>query len=128
MSIIRLICTSAILTLAACSGGGSGSGGGDAAQSALFFGSTDPTASASGLAFADENSELNDLDGQTTQVRMIRFINDNQTGETRFEITDETATFSDLPRDDFTISFGGETIIFTDSEGTAAAGTLVVSG
>ncbi len=119
-----ILMISAFTAISACGGGGSdneASAGIDGPED-LFFASTNPAASASGLAYADPTSTIDDLDGQTAQVRMVRFINDNRTGKTRFETTNETADFIEADNGDLTLTFGGETIVFVDNEGNRANG------
>ncbi|MEM9788537.1 MAG: transferrin-binding protein-like solute binding protein [Pseudomonadota bacterium] len=96
------------LSTAACSSGG---GGGDDVPErnlGLFFGSTDPAQARNGFAYADADTNLADLEGQTFTVRVVRATVDEETGEVRRETTDEVVEFQD--EDNLTITLDGEVL------------------
>lgn len=107
-------------TLAACGGGG----GDD--QPGLFFGSTDPAASRSGLDYADGTQNLTDLEGQTHTVRVVRVVTNKVTGVVEQIISNETLTLTPSgDGEEFTITLDGETLTFVDEVAERADGTFL---
>ncbi|MEL6841101.1 MAG: hypothetical protein AAFP85_17595 [Pseudomonadota bacterium] len=131
---LNLIASTAIalVTLTACSsgGGGGGAGGDEVPQSLdLFFGSTDPNVSRSGLDYADGTQDLDDLEGQAHTVRLIRLTRDGATGEATQSTSDETLIMTPNGNDDdFTITLDGETIAFADGASALGDGTPIFGG
>lgn len=114
-----LTLTGALLTLAACSGG-------DVAQPpGFFFGSNDPDTGGNGLGYADDASQLNDLDGQTSKLRMVRYVRDPNTGAARFLTSDDV--LEQIDSENFTVTFADETITFVEREAFRADGSSIRS-
>ncbi len=125
--------TAILLALAACGGSSSSTdAAGDVSRiitgaDALNIGTTSTTESANGLPFAIEGAEIDPeggLPGAT--VRLVRFISDNQTGETVLQVTEEFATittFQDEEGLSGTLTFNGETVVFVEGEGQLDDGT-----
>lgn len=96
---------------------------------ALNIGTTSTTDSGNGLPFGDEAFDPEgDIPPMT--IRLVRFISNNETGETFVQVTEETLTAVDLvDRSSLTgtITFGNETITLTNGEATLSDGrTLFV--
>lgn len=121
------ICT--IILASACASGDGDDNGTDGTDTtsragALFFGSTDAATAANGLPFANTTSSIADLENETATVRLVRFVTDQETGDTRIEITSETFTIDDSDEGNFTATFGGETITFLDKIGERNGGIV----
>jgi len=110
------------LSSAACSNGG----GDDAPERnlGLFFGSTDPEQARNGFDYADADTELSDLEGQTFTVRVVRATVDEETGEVRQETTDEIVEFQDS--ENLTITLDGEVLNIVDGEAPADDGDVFI--
>lgn len=109
------------LSLAACSS----SGGGDDAPDrnlGLFFGSNDPEQARNGFDYADADTVLSDLEGQTFTVRVVRATVDEETGEVRQETTDEILEFQDS--ENLTITLDGKVLNIVDGEAPADDGDV----
>ena len=103
----------------------------------LYFGATDDPSDPSsvlgsnGLVYADGASEASDVEGQTMQVKLVRYVKDPTTGALSIEISDETATlvvgFADRTDQNMTLTLNGETLVFTDREATHSSGQIYKS-
>lgn len=99
--------------LAGC-GGSSAPGVGTGSVDPLFIGTTDGTASANGLVFADGSQSYTDTEGETLKIKVARYLTDYETGQTSLVISDETVTFAvddGGAVSDFTITIGDETLV-----------------
>ncbi len=106
----------AVLTLVGCGGGSEMTVAGPGSVSPLFIGTTGGGASANGLPFADGSQSYADVEGQTLKVKVARYLTDYETGQTSLVISDETVSFAvdDGGRiSDFTITIGGETLVYS---------------
>jgi len=126
----KTLLTGSLCLIAACSNGGGGGGddggGGDGGggnddvqQSALFFGSTDPDASRSGLDYADGTQSIEDLEGEPLNVRVALIQGDRTVGVDDFNtsITDEVLTLTPGSEgDSFSITLNGETVAFVNRD------------
>ncbi|MEO0930909.1 MAG: hypothetical protein AAFY14_09705 [Pseudomonadota bacterium] len=105
-----LLLMTSLSTLAACSSGG---GGGDAAeQSRLFFGSTDPNTAANGVAFADDQTEIEDLAGTDIKVQLIQ--TPNRTGQDVGTLTVSDSVLNFIDANNFTVSIDGQEVEFVN--------------
>jgi hypothetical protein len=134
----KVVSTSALLlALAACGSSSSGpsssspdpapEGPPEVTRLTLNIGTTSTENSANGLSFAA--GDLFDVeDGfEGATVRLVRFISDNETGETFLQITEETITVTSFDDGDLsgTLTFNGEEITFLDGQATLPDGTRI---
>ncbi|MEJ6402215.1 transferrin-binding protein-like solute binding protein [Yoonia sp. 2307UL14-13] len=116
----------AVIVTSACSSGGDSDGNHNSSRAtALFFGTTDSSTSANGLDFATATSDIRDVEGQNATVRLVRFVTDQETGATTIQVSAETFQADDLDDENYTATFGGETITFSDGIGTRGDGATV---
>ena len=101
--------------LSACGGGGGGSDSDN-----FYFGSEG--ASTNGLPYATSATTLADADGETVTIPFVYATYDNDTGEKTLVLSRERLT---LPAgsnansyNDVTVTFDGQTVIFSDGTGT----------
>ena len=108
----------AVTALSACTSSKSGR------VSLLSIGTTDPSESANGLAFADGVSTKADIEGEIA-VKVVRALTDWDSGETTLVISDETLTVpigDATTLDDITITLGGETLVFAGGNAPVSSG------
>jgi len=103
--------------LSGCGGSGGSAQGDTDDIPEIFFGSTDPAMSRSGLAYADGTQSRGTVGGT---VRVIRVVTDTQTGIATETITDETLNIFSGQEDNFSLTLDGETLVFVGNDATRA--------
>ena len=100
----------------------------------LYFGSTDdpdapaPVLASNALVYADDTVDVSDVEAETMQVKLVRYVRDPDTDALSLEISDETATlavgFTNRTDQDMTLTLDGETLVFSDLRATHSSGQI----